>query len=221
MLGSFTGSQRKSIPSGWSAFPLGINWYVRLLGGVRLKLFPVTRSEVEQAASATTAPATRVVRRIASSIGVCTPLVHAPRRTLRWRKPSQAKGLPQVAPPPSSSKADMKADKARTVPDKTEGGHRRGHGLTRPDRALSALRDGAFLRSICGPVVIELEIRLRLESDVEAERKISVRRPREVEDRAPVVHVALQPDVLVGELVQLEVVARRPLQRPLQIGRAH
>src|SRR6185312_12179542 len=82
--GSFTGSHRKSIPSGKSAFPLGISWYVRLFVGARLTWLSVSGSEVEQAASAITAPAARVVRRIAGSIGVYATVVHAPRRAL-WR----------------------------------------------------------------------------------------------------------------------------------------
>src|SRR5687767_995266 len=45
-----------------------------------------------------------------------------------------------------------------------------------------------------GAAVIELQVWLRLQRDKEAEGEIAVRRVCEVEDRAPIVQVALQRD---------------------------
>src|SRR4051812_17317684 len=84
----------------------------------------------------------------------------------------------------------------------------------RNTHAAASMRLGRFLRPVGAPVVIELEVRLRDQRDVEVEREVPVRRLREREDRAPVVHVALQADDVIRELVELEVVARGPLHRP-------
>ena len=70
-------------------------------------------------------------------------------------------------------------------------------------------------KAIAGSIVIKLDVRLRLERDVEREREIAVRSLREAEDRAPVVQLALERNRLRPELVALHVVVRRPRGRPL------
>src|SRR5262245_12541771 len=65
-------------------------------------------------------------------------------------------------------------------------------------------------------VVVELEVGLGAQRDEEVEREVAVRRLREGEDRVPVVQLALQRYDVAREIVRHEVVARRPLRRPLR-----
>src|SRR5687768_392015 len=60
--------------------------------------------------------------------------------------------------------------------------------------------DAASATAVAAPIVIELQVRLRLEGDEEAEREVPVRSLIECEGRAPVVHVALQRHDVAGEL---------------------
>src|SRR4051812_22650005 len=65
------------------------------------------------------------------------------------------------------------------------------------------------------PIVVELEIGLRLQRYEKREGKVPVRRLSEVERGAPVVEVTLQRHDLARELAPLDVVTRLPRCRPL------
>ena len=56
-------------------------------------------------------------------------------------------------------------------------------------------------------VVVELDVRLRVERDEKVEREISVRAASEGKDRAPVVELPLQRYGMIRELVRLEIEA--------------
>src|SRR5688500_14768059 len=78
----------------------------------------------------------------------------------------------------------------------------------------AALPDAASAAAVAAPVVIELQVRLGLERDEEAEGEVPVRRLVEGEGRPPVGHVALQRDDVARELGGLDVVDRRPRHGP-------
>src|SRR6266404_4480149 len=64
-------------------------------------------------------------------------------------------------------------------------------------------------------VVVELDVRIRVQRDEEIEREIAVGATGECKDRAPIVEFTLECHRLTAELVRGEIVIRPPLRRPL------
>ena len=65
-------------------------------------------------------------------------------------------------------------------------------------------------------VVVELDVRIRVQRDEEIEREIAVGATGECKDRAPIVQLSLESYLLRRELVRVEIVVRAPRSRPLR-----
>src|SRR5882672_6546512 len=65
-------------------------------------------------------------------------------------------------------------------------------------------------------IVVELDVRLVDQGNVEAEGEIAVCALREHEARAPAVQIALEAEVVIGELLRTEIVGALPARGPIR-----